>query len=82
MTKNCKKCQRMDLLVKVLNKNILDLSGFFDYIADNYPETDKDITNFLDAMAVRQIGFNENYVKKVLSNKKARKKYYDKGELK
>ena len=72
----------MDLLVKVLDKNIKDLAGFFDYIADTYPETDRDITLFLDAMAARQIGFNENYIKKVLSNKKARKKYYDKGELK
>ena len=67
----------MELLVKVLNKNIIDLSNFFDYIADNYPETDKEIIEFLDVMADRQINFNKGYVKRVCSSKKLKRKYYD-----
>ena len=72
----CKKCKRQELLIKVLKQNIMDLSNFYDYIADNYPETDEKITAFLDKMADRQILFNKQYAEKIVLNKKKRRKYY------
>jgi hypothetical protein len=75
--KNCKDCKRRDLLIEVLKFNFVQATDFLDYIADNYPKTDKEITNFLNMMAEKQIEFNMALETKKTLDKKFRRKFYD-----
>ena len=76
--KTCKDCKRRDLLIEVLKFNFVQATDFLDYIADNYPQTDKEITNFLNMMAEKQREFNMALETKKTLDKRFRRKFYGK----
>jgi hypothetical protein len=71
----CKDCMKKQIIIDMLKGNLFDCTSFLDKIADKYPETDSEITTFLDDSAERIQNFSLAVKTQIITDKSFRRRY-------